>query len=274
MASHKEKSQFAAEQETLLIPLYAKAVESRRSRPIFVDSKAQEILEQIDYDFAKLKVPGKTVLMVCLRAKKMDGYTKAFLARHPRSVVIQLGCGLDSRYVRVEHRQAEWFDLDMPAVIDLRRKFYAETDRYHMIASSVTDLRWMECIAPRGRPVLVIAEGLLMYLEEDDVKALILRLKETFPGCELVFDAFSVLTAKNVKQHPSLKGTGAEVHWGIDNAADIEQWATGIRLQEEWYFTQAADIAKLGFGYRLAFALAGLFAAAKKAHRILYYRCE
>ncbi len=140
-----------------------------------------------------------------------------------------------------------------------------------MIPSSVTDTGWIDSISPGGRPVLVIAEGLFMYLEEEEVRALILALKKSFPGCELVFDAYSTLTVKRVTKHPSLKKTGVTIKWGIDDATEIEKWAKGIRLVEEWYFTQAEEIEKLESLYRLAFRIAGLFTAAKKAHRILHF---
>lgn len=271
MTPPKEKILLTGEQETLLVPLYAKAVESQRPNPIFVDRKAQEILERVEYDFARLNVPRKTVITLCIRANKIDAYTREFLASHPRSVVIHLGCGLDSRCIRVHAGDVDWYDLDMPDVIDLRRTFYEKTARYHLIPSSVTDLGWIDRIAARGRPVLVIAEGLLMYLTEEEVRALILALKKAFPGCGLVFDTYNVLTARHARNHPSIKKTGAEIQWGLDDATSIEQWAEGIRLKEEWYFTQAEDIKKLGYGYRLAFRIASLFTAAKKAHRILYY---
>ncbi len=271
MTSHKEKILLTEEQETLLVPLYSKAVVSQQPNSIFVDEKAKEIIEHVEYDFTKLKIPRKTVLTLCIRAKKIDAYTREFLAVHPSSIVIHLGCGLDSRYTRVNNGEVEWYDLDMPEVIDLRRKFYEETDTYHMIPSSVTDLDWIDSISLRGRPVLVIAEGLLMYLKEEEVKALILKLKEAFPGCGLVFDAYSVLTAKSAQKHPSIKKTGAVIRWGIDDTTAVEQWAGGIQLMDEWYFTQAEDIQNFGFKYRLAFSIAGLFTAARKAHRILYY---
>ena len=98
------------------------------SQTILVDRKAQEILEHIEYDFAILKIPRKTVIMLCLRVKKFDDYTREFLAIHPGGVVIHLGCGLDSRCIRADKGEAVWYDLDMPGVIDLRRKFYKETE--------------------------------------------------------------------------------------------------------------------------------------------------
>jgi len=272
MSEIKEKVTLKEAQETLLITLYAKVFESQRPNPIFVDAKAQQILNGVAYDFSRLKTPRKTTIMVCLRAKKMDTYAQQFLAEHPQGVILHLGCGLDSRCLRVEHPQADWYDLDLPDVIELRRKFYSESANYHMIPSSAADLRWLDGIPAAGRPALVIAEGLLMYLTGDDVKALVLKLKNTFPGCKLAFDAFSTLTAQNAQKHASLKETGAGIHWGIDDAHEIETWAGGIRLLEEWYFTQAEDINKLGGFYKLMFKLAGRFKTANLAHRVLYYQ--
>ncbi|MCA9873236.1 MAG: class I SAM-dependent methyltransferase [Anaerolineales bacterium] len=272
MINHKETVLLTEAQETLLVPLYSKALESRRPRPIIQDEKAQEILERVDYDFARLEVPRKTAVTLCIRARKLDDYAREFLARAPQSVVLHLGCGLDSRCQRVDNGQVEWYDLDMPDVIDLRRKFYQETDSYHLIPSSVTELAWVDSIMPQGRPVLVIAEGLLMYLREADVQALVRRLLAAFPGSDMAFDAYSTLTAKNAQKHPSIKKTGASIHWGIDDATAVAQWGEGIQLVEEWYFTQSDALDALGWGYRLAFKLAGLFPAANKAHRLLYYR--
>ncbi len=269
MTNHKKRIRLTPEQETLLITLYSKALGCPDS--LFSDEKSLEILERIDYDFSQLKIPVGTRLTVCIRAKKIDDYVMDFMANHPHALVLHLGCGLDSRYIRVDNGDVEWYDLDMQEVINLRRNFYQETDRYHMIPSSVTNLRWVETISSQSRPVMVIAEGLMMYLTEEEVRSLILKLKEAYPRCEFVFDAYSTLTARSVKGHPSIRRTGAVIHWGIDDAKVIEKWGDGIRLREEWYFTQSETIDSLAFGYRLIFGLTGLFRVARKAHRILYY---
>jgi O-methyltransferase involved in polyketide biosynthesis len=171
----------------------------------------------------------------------------------------------------VDRAGTQWFDLDMPDVIALRRKFYVETETYHLIASSVTDLSWMDQVSSDGRPVFVVAEGLLMYLHESDVKALVLALHQKFPGCEFAFDAFSKMTADRVRAHPSLQKTGATIHWGIDDPHEIEQWAPGIHLQEEWFFSQEPDIDRLSWLYRSMLRLSSSIKAANRAHRLLYY---
>jgi O-methyltransferase involved in polyketide biosynthesis len=265
--STKEKIVLTKEQETLLIPLYAKA----QQNPVLCDEKARQILDGAQYDFQTLKVPEKTAVTLRMRAKQLDEYTRAFLADHLQALIIHLGCGLDSRCLRVQHPQAMWVDLDMPDVIALRRKFYPETAGYRMIASSVTDLSWIDGISANGRPVLIVAEGLLMYLHASDVRALFCRLHERFPGCHLVFDAFSQMTVSRIKDHPSIKKTGASIHWGTDDAREIETWAEGIRLKEEWFFSQSPDIDKLGWLYRVMFRLTSGIKAAQKAHRLLYF---
>jgi O-methyltransferase involved in polyketide biosynthesis len=101
MTSHEEKIRLTPEQETLLITFYSKALGCPDS--LFADEKSREILEQIDYDFSQLKVPVGTRLTVCIRAKKIDDYVRGFLADHPKGFVLHLGCGLDSRYTRVDN---------------------------------------------------------------------------------------------------------------------------------------------------------------------------
>jgi len=263
----KEKILLTKEQETLLIPLYSKA----QDNPLFDDEKARQILAGVDYDFERLKTPQKTAVTLRIRAKQLDAYTCQFIQAHPDALILHLGCGLDSRCERVERAKTLWFDLDMPDVIALRHKFYAETESYRMIPSSVTDLSWMDQISSNNRAVFVVAEGLLMYLYENDVKTLILALRQKFPGCDFVFDAFSKLTADRVKAHPSLQRTGAAIHWGIDDPREIEQWATGIHLKEEWFFSQEPDIDRLSWFYRAMLRLSGSIQVANRAHRLLYY---
>jgi len=267
--TERTKVVLSPEQETLLITLYAKA---QPDSPLLFDPRAKEILDQVDYDFSRLRVPYKTVVLVCQRANKLDAVTRDFLATHPDGVVLQLGCGLDTRFWRVDNDQVDWYDLDMPPVIDLRRKFFSESERYHMIASSVTDLGWMDRVAAGGRPVLVVAEGLLMYLGEDGVRQLVLRLHEVFPGCRLIADVFSRLTARSATQHPSLRHTGAALGWGIDDPHELEDWAPGIQLIEEWYFSGDPDLERLGCGYRMIYKLAGAFEIVRRAHRVVYYQ--
>src|SRR5262249_24210603 len=134
---------------------------------------------------------GSNQYMVTMRAKQLDDWCIDFLRRHPNAVVLHLGCGMDTRAFRLHPPETvEWFDVDQPNVIALRRKLYDERDGYRMIGSSVTDETALQEI-PTGRPVLMVAEGLLMYLPEREVRTLLQRLTDRFDSGELLFDTLS-----------------------------------------------------------------------------------
>ena len=265
------KIQLSEEKETLFIPLYSKAQQSQRRRPILKDPKAEQILAQIDYDFSRLQIPSKTHTLLAMRAKKLDDCVRQFLSAHPRGPVLELGCGLDSRALRIARPEVPWYDLDYPEVIALRQQFYSPSATYHMLGASVTDPAWLQCVAEDG-PAMVIAEGMLMYLHPEQVKELFLRLQGRFPGSEIAFDAFSSLTVRKFSEHPSMQQTQAQVRWGIDDAEEIEAWGPSIHLLEDWAYSSSSDIDKLGLGEQIMIRLVGAFSMARNAHRILRYQ--
>lgn len=179
---------------TLLVTLYLRACESRLERPILGDTAAAEAVDRIDYNWSRMRLgagPWGNQFLVALRAKQLDVWTADFLKRNPDSVVLHLGCGMDTRAFRLESpATVQWFDVDQPHVIELRRKLYSDGPGYRMIGSSVTDPRWLDSI-PVDRPVAVVAEGLLPYLTPADVDDLLRRITDRFPGGEVSADVIS-----------------------------------------------------------------------------------
>jgi O-Methyltransferase involved in polyketide biosynthesis len=264
------KIQLKNEMETLIIPLYGKAMMSEMG--IFKDSYAEACIDKIDYDYAKLKIRNKTQIMLAMRAAIIDDFTEDFISKIPNCLVLHLGCGLDARFMRLGHPLGMYYDLDFPKVIDIKKQLYRETENYKYIASSVTDLKWIESIKVAKNEVLVIAEGLFMYLSENEIKALFDALKSKFESYTVIFDAFSKLTAKSSKNHPSLKKTGAIVKWGVDVPQEIEGYTKGAKHLETLYFTDKNVIEMLPKNYRIMFKLAGLFKSAREAHRVFVMR--
>ena len=113
-----------------------------------------------------------------------------------------------------------------------------------------------------------------MYLKEDEIKTLISRLSDKLKNYNIIFDAYSVLTAKHAKNHPSLKKTGAKINWGIDDAKEFENYGEGIEFIDEMFFSESKELEKLDAGTRMMFRTANHFSAAKKAHRILVYEVK
>jgi O-methyltransferase involved in polyketide biosynthesis len=138
----------------------------------------------------------------------------------------------------VDNGQVEWYDLDLPDVIELRRKLIGdERDRYHFLAYSVLEDAWMEEVnAHRQRTFLFLAEGVFMYFEEAQGKSLVLRLRDHFPGSELVFDAVSPFELWVGNLRLAISKLGARAHWGLRRGQELEGWGDGFRLLGEWGF--------------------------------------
>ena len=149
----EHKVHLTDEKATLLITLYAKAMDHRSKHPILNDEKADEILSMIDYDFEKLKSSGNKNILV-VRAKQYDEWLGEFLRSNPHAIVLNLGCGLDTRISTIAPSQdIDWFDVDFPEVIEERNNFFTGSGGYHMIASSLTEPRWLDAV-PNNRPAM------------------------------------------------------------------------------------------------------------------------
>ncbi len=226
--------------ETMLITLYIRAMESERPDALLRDDKAVALVRQMDADFSRIKqvkMDEEDRVTILLRNREFDRQARAFLARHPDAVVVHIGCGLDARYQRVDNGQVEWYDLDLPEVIELRRDLIGdEGPRSHFLPFSAFDPAWLDRLdVHRQRPFLFLAEGVFMYFEESQVKALVLALCGRFPGAELVFDAFSPFLVRANNLRFKLSNMGARYHWGLARGQDLENWGEGIHLLEVWW---------------------------------------
>jgi O-methyltransferase involved in polyketide biosynthesis len=224
--------------ETLLIPLWAKSNETKRPNAIIKDGKALEIMEKIDYDFSKFDDQEPTQVSIAIRTELLDKATKAFIVRYPLASIINLGCGLDTRFLRLNNYKIEWYDLDLLETIQIRRQFFSETDKYKMIARNVFDYSWIDNIKPNEH-VLIIAEGLFMYFTEEEVKELMNRLIDAFPGAEMLLETIPDSLAKKSQQQNLIKkqyNIEAHFKWGIKNGKAIEKLSSRIELIEEWHY--------------------------------------
>jgi O-methyltransferase involved in polyketide biosynthesis len=231
-------------------------LETNQPAPLIKDAQAQRIIEEIDLDFSHYGADTITHLATILRTREFDRLVISFLRQHPHGTVVNLGCGMDTRYYRLGVKTAYWYDLDLPEVIALRRQFIKEATHCYFISCSAQDFSWMQQIEDRPQQaILFVAEGLLMYWHEQEVKRLILALKNHFPGARLIFDAVSPWQAYWSRFHPTITQTGACFRWGLGSSKEIENWETGICLKHQiFYFDQPSP--RLGyFGFLKLFPL-------------------
>ncbi|MFC3448262.1 class I SAM-dependent methyltransferase [Amycolatopsis speibonae] len=257
--------------ETLLLTLQAKALDAKTPDPILGDAHSVGIAEEIDYDFAKLKLKPSLVCGTALRAKKLDEAVRAFVADHPDAVVLDLGCGLDTRVLRCDPPAGvDWYDVDFPDIVDLRPRFLP--DRSLCIGADLTEGGWLDPL-PRDRPAMIVAEGLLPFLPGDTFQRMIRDLTAHFATGELAINGYTRFAAWSMKYHPTIKAIGITAAQGFDDPHTPETWNAGLVMLEEQLLVGAPEVAHFPQPLRAATRLMSHSTAlSRQGTRVLRYR--
>ena len=221
------------ESKTLFIPLYGKALMSKNN--LFIkDPKAEEIISKVSFNFNELKQSKWLSMYMAVRAKIIDEICSRYIIQNPNTTVIHLGCGLDSRCLRVNKDSIKWYDIDFESVIDLRKQFYGENERYKMIGKSVTDLSWLNEIDTNNQSILIVAEGLTMYLSEQELQQLLMGINTRFSNATIVFDAYSKQAVKSSKLKNPVNQMNATIKWGMNNPSDFTKLNENLEFVREY----------------------------------------
>lgn len=220
--------------KTLRPVLKAKALDNRLRAPILGDSYAEQVMRCLDPDYDRgMFGTSQLGLAAVVRAKVHDDWARSFLDGHQHAVVLHLGCGLDARAYRINPPPTvDWYDLDYPRVIELRQQLLPAREHCTMISSSVSDLAWLERI-PRGRPVLVIAEGLVPYLTEIDARLLLTSVVDAFRSGQIQLDTVSVSAWRFSRWDPLGRRYNAQFHCGFDDPAALADWHPRLEYVDE-----------------------------------------
>ena len=249
---------FNSVSETALITLKSHVVETQKENPVIKDSVAIELFNRLQTllpddvrdRILRRKLPSTLTRHIALRARKYDDYTRRFLEGNKNGVVVSLGCGFDTRYWRISREPWKYVEVDLPDVIETKKKVLGDIAPYEMLGYSVLEESMIDYIASMQKEhVLFIAEGLFMYLPKDGVISLFKRLSETFAKSEIVFEVINEkytrgIWKKIVASKMSTLGTGAgsSYDFGVRDAKDIEAYGNNIKVIEEWSYFEDEDI--------------------------------
>ena len=223
--------------ETLLLTLYARYKETKKIDGIIKDEQAVEIVEKIDYDFSKFD-SWLIQAGVAIRTELCERAIMSFLDRNPASTVVNLGAGLCTKFFRLDNGLVNWYELDLPRVKPIWNKLIGQTERHKYLAYSVTDLNWIEEIKQtHPQKLLFVAEGLMMYLTEADVKKIILSIKANFPDSEMLCEAIGKLVVKGLSVDSVVSKINKMFQWGINDLKELDNWGNGISVIEQWYYS-------------------------------------
>ncbi len=218
--------------QTLFITLLAKAAESQLNDSLLQDEFASRAAKELDIDSTQIRLTHDGMIAIAVRAKILDDWARQFLSKFPDATVLHLGCGLDSRFYRLNvPASVQWFNVDFPDVIRLREQLYQDCPGMHSVSASITEAGWLQMI-PVDRPVFVLSEGVFPYLLPSEVRHLLHEITTTFSQGEIAFDSYPRLACWWLNRHHSIRATGAKLKWAVNDPQQVEKWNSHLKLVE------------------------------------------
>ena len=252
--------------KTLYIPLYGKALVSQEG--LFLhDPKAEEIWAKEGFPLKGKSASKWLAYYMGMRSAVFDGWVRQQLADLPEAVILHIGCGMDSRVLRVGSEVSVWYDVDFPSVIQQRRRYYTETDTYRMISADVRESSWLGGID--AKKAIVVMEGISMYLTATERTALLSALCEHFEEVALLADCYTRLAARLSRIKNPINDVGVTQVYGADHPAELT--VSSLAYVQEHEMTPQALIDLLPAGDQKRFAKLYAGKLAHKLYRLWEY---
>ncbi|MEZ4618955.1 MAG: class I SAM-dependent methyltransferase [Caldilineaceae bacterium] len=245
--------------KTAIATLRSHVIEAARPKPVIHDPMAPVVLERLTTQATTgegqrvLQHPLSRTLTshIALRARKYDAIANAYIQAHPGCTVVNLGCGFDTRYWRIDHDHCTYLELDLPEVIALKRALLGADLAYELIGASVLDPAWLDQVTAIGnRHVLLLAEGLFMYLPTEAVIELFQRCAATLVDSQITLEVvtkaythglWKKIVEMKIKSELGVDA-GASYNFGIKRAQEIEGFADGLEVIDEWSYVEDPDL--------------------------------
>ncbi|WP_328610887.1 class I SAM-dependent methyltransferase [Amycolatopsis sp. NBC_00345] len=253
---------FTPVENSLYLTLAGRALDSRAPRPVLADPTAEGVAKALGYDLAGAPLVKSQVFDIAVRSRILDDVVRDFVARHPDAVVLELGAGLDGRILRVEPPSTvDWYDVDLPAVTAARRRLLPARPNAHPVAADLAEPGWLDEL-PDGRPVVAVADGVVAFLPQDVLVALLNGITGRFPSGEIAFNSYTKFHVWAIRHY---RGTGSiagvVANPGFDDPHDPERWDPKLRLAGEVFATRAPEVALQPLAMRWFTRLCGRSAA-------------
>lgn len=255
--------------QTLYIPLYGKSFVSQKG--IILQDKQAELIWSTEGFPLKSKSKSKWLAYYMgMRSAVFDHWLKEQIQEIPNSIVLHIGCGLDSRILRVNKSVPSWYDIDFPEVIAERKRFYQPTDSYHMIGIDARDSALLNII-PTAPNAIIVMEGISMYIQLEELQTLLKRLSNHFTNIRILLDCYTEFAAKASKYKNPINEVGVTQVYGFDNPLVLTD-NTGLYFVQEHTMTPASMIEQLDSLEQFIFKTVYGGKIAKKMYRLYEYR--
>lgn len=259
---------FSTVEDTLFVPMLGRIYASENFPEILYDKKALELKPQLPKNLKGQDTQTQYTLMAsAVRSTNMDRYIQDFMKRNPEGIIVQLGCGLETTFYRNDNGKNEWYEFDLPTVIEYRKQMLSNNERDHCIAADAFKLDWIEIVRKEHPtvPILVTASGLFYYFEEKKVINLFKCLKK-YGNIELVFDTVNSSGMKRMSKYMKQVGhEEASMYFYVDDGNALANELKGLLLNEEPYYAHT-NKKGLSFSTSMTMKLSDCFMMVKMIH--------
>ena len=228
--------------KTLYIPLYGKAYVSKKGI-VLADKKAEEIWAAEGFALKGKSKSKWLAYYMGMRSAVFDNWLRAQMECDESAIVIHVGCGMDSRVLRVGTMGHAWYDVDFPEVIEERRRYYQENEAYRMIASDARKMEWLEALAENVNAIVVM-EGVSMYIQLEELQALLKGVCIHFKQTKVLMDCYTTFAAKASKYKNPINDVGVTTVYGLDEPRLLED-GTGLHFVKEHEMTPGVLVNEL-----------------------------
>ena len=232
--------------KTLYIPLYGKAYVSKKGI-ILNDKKAEEIWEAEGFALKGKSKSKWLAYYMGIRSATFDDWLKEKLTKFPNAMVIHLGCGLDSRVLRVDSQNL-WYDIDFCTVIDERKKYYSESENYKMLSANLNNNDWLNCLYQSKSEAIVVMEGVSMYLTLENLRSLTGAIAKRFNKVCMIVDCYSELAAKLSKLKNPIHQVGVSKVYGLNDPTKLNNgefvFNAKLEITPQRYIEQLVGVEK------------------------------
>ena len=254
--------------KTLYIPLYGKALVSKKGI-ILSDKKAETIWESVQFPLNGKSKSKWLAYYMGMRSAVFDNWLLEKREKISDCVILHLGCGLDARAERVGV-SSPWYDVDFPSVIEERKKFYEESELYKMLSSDIREGDFLKEIEG-AKNAVVVMEGVSMYLTNEELKGVFVKLKERFENVSVLVDCYTPFAAKMSKIKNPIRGVGVTKVYGVASPSALEGGRTGLRFSRELEITPKEMIEELEGRERCIFKTLYAGKTSKKLYKLYEY---
>ncbi|MBE5942458.1 MAG: class I SAM-dependent methyltransferase [Lachnospiraceae bacterium] len=228
--------------KTLYIPLYGKSYVSKKG-VILQDKKAEEIWEREGFALKGKSKSKWLAYYMGMRSAVFDDWLRNKMEEDEKAVILHIGCGMDSRVLRVGTKSHLWYDVDFPDVIEERKIYYTEDDDYSMIASDARHIEWLDDV-PSNANAIVVLEGISMYFQIAELQDMLQVITDHFNHVSLLMDCYTEFAAKASKYKNPINDVGVTEVIGIDDPHVCED-NTGLSYVKEHEMTPDSMVNEL-----------------------------